>query len=62
MTEPGALPTYATVAAAGGVSIWATSVQTWLGITVAALTIAVLIVRLWVDIPRALRKRKEPDR
>ncbi len=59
MTEPGAPTTYAAVAAGGGVTLWATSVQTWLGITVAALTIAVLVVRLWVDVPRALRKRKE---
>ena len=62
MTEPGAVPTYAAVVAGGSVSIWATSVQTGLGITVGVLTIAVLAVRLWVDIPRALRKRKEPDR
>ena len=59
MTEPGAPTTYAAVAAGGGVTLWATSVQTWLGIAVAALTIAVLVVRLWVDFRRALRKREE---
>ncbi len=58
MTEPGAPTTYAAVAA-GGVTLWTVSLQTWLGIAVAALTIAVLVVRLWVDIPRALRKRKD---
>ena len=59
MTEPGAPTTYAAVAAGGGVTLWAASLQTWLGVAVAALTIAVLIVRLWVDVPRALRKRKK---
>ena len=59
MTEPGAIPTYATVAAGAPVAIWAGTVETWLGITVAVLTIAVLVVRLCVDIPRALRKLKE---
>jgi len=59
MTEPGAPTTYAAVAAGGGVTFWATSVQGWLGIAVGVLTIAVLVVRLWVDVPRAMRKRKE---
>ena len=59
MTEPGAPTTYAAVAAGGGVTLWATSLQTWLGITVGVLTIAVLVVRLYVDIPRAWRARKE---
>ena len=58
MTEPGAPTTYAAVVAGGSVSIWATSVQTGLGITVGVLTIAVLGVRLWVDI-RRLRKWKD---
>lgn len=58
MTEPGAPTTYAAVAAGGGVTVWAASVQIWLGVAVGVLTIAVLIVRLWVDVPRAWRKRK----
>ncbi len=62
MTEPGAPTTYAAVAAGGGVTLWTGSLETWLGITVAALTNAVLVVRLCVDVPRAWRKRKEPDR
>ena len=62
MTEPGAPTTYAAVAAGGGVTVWAASLQEWLAVVVAALTILVLVVRLWVDIPRALRKRKKPDR
>jgi len=56
--EPGAPTTYAAVVAGSGVTVWATSVQFWLGITVGVLTIALLLVRLWVDVPRALRKRK----
>lgn len=61
MTEPGAPTTWAAVAA-GGVTFWAVPLETWLGYTVAGLTIAVLVVRLWVDVPRALGKRKERDR
>lgn len=61
MTEPGAPTTYAAVAAAGGVSIWGVSLETLMGFVVWALTIAVLGVRLWVDV-RRLRKRKERDR
>ena len=57
--EPGAPTTWAAVAAGGGVTIWVTSIQTWLGVVVGVLTIAVLLVRLWVDVPRALGKRKE---
>lgn len=59
MTEPGAPTTYAAVAAGGGVTLWAASLQEWLGVAVAVLTIAVLVVRLCVDIPRALRKWRE---
>tara|TARA_R100001530_G_scaffold13727_7_gene12594 strand:- start:7320 stop:7550 length:231 start_codon:yes stop_codon:yes gene_type:complete len=58
-TEPGAPITYTAVVAGAGASVWAASLETWLGITVMVLTIMVLLVRLWVDIPRALRKRKE---
>ena len=59
MTEPGAPTTYATVVAGGGVTLWITDLQEWMGITVLVLTIAVLIVRLLVDVPRALGKRKD---
>ena len=59
MTEPGAATTYATVIAGGGVTLWITDLQEWMGITVLVLTIAVLIVRLCVDVPRALGKRKD---
>lgn len=38
MTEPGTPSTYAAVAA-GGVTLWAVPLQTWLGIAVAALTL-----------------------
>ena len=58
MSEPGAIPTYVTVAAGAPVTVLAGSVETWLGVTVAVLTIAVLVVRLWVDIPRAWKKRR----
>ena len=57
MSEPGAIPTYAAVA--GGATVWAMSLQTWLGVIVAVLTIAALVVRLWVDVPRAWKKWKE---
>ena len=59
--EPGAAPTYAVVAGSG-VVIWGTTLETWVWGVVTLLTIAVLVVRLCVDVPRALRKRKEPDR
>ena len=59
MTEPGAPTTYATVIAGGGVTMWAVSLETWLTITVAALTILVLIARLCVDVPRAWEKWKD---
>lgn len=55
----GAPTSYATAVAGTGVSLWATALETWLGIAVMVLTIAVLIVRLVVDIPRALKKRRE---
>lgn len=55
----GAPTSYGAAAAAGGISLWAPYLETWLGIIVMGLTIAVLIVRLCVDIPRALQKRKE---
>ncbi len=58
-TEPGAPLTYGAAVAGTGVTLLADSLETWLGITVMVLTIAVLLVRLWVDIPRALRKRKD---
>ncbi len=54
MTSEGAATTYATTAAAGGV-LWVTPLETWFGWVIAALTIAVLLVRLWVDVPRGLR-------
>lgn len=59
MTPPGAPSSYTAAVAGTGFVIWGTPLETWLGYTVAALTIAVLVVRLWVDVPRALRKRKE---
>ena len=55
MSNEGAATTYAATAAAGGVSLWVGSLETWLGVAVAGLTVAVLIVRLMVDIPRARR-------
>ena len=60
MNEHGALSSYGAVLAGGGVTLWAAPLQTWLEIAVAALTALVLLVRLWVDIRRALGKRKEP--
>ncbi len=57
MNDHGALSSYGAVAA--GVTVWAANLETWLTITVAALTIIVLIVRLCVDIPRAWRKWRE---
>lgn len=59
MAEPGAIPTYAAVAAGAPVAVLVGSIEHWLGITVAVLTIAVLVVRLCVDIPRAWRKWRE---
>ena len=59
MNEHGAVTTYATVIAGVPVTLWATSLEAWLGIIVAGLTIVVLVVRLCVDVPRALKKWKE---
>jgi len=59
---PGAPTTYTAAVAGTGFVVLGMPLETWLGYTVAALTIAVLIVRLWVDVPRALRKRKERGR
>ena len=59
MTEPGALPTYAAAAAAAPVAIFVGSVEHWLGITIAVLTIAVLVARLCVDLRRVFGKRKD---
>ena len=58
MTEPGAPTTYAAVAA-GGITLWAVPLQTWLGYAVAVLTIAVLVVRLCLDGHRVWTKWKE---
>ncbi len=61
--EPGGPFTYTMVGAGSGVTFWNGGLETTLGVVVAALTIAVLAVRLCVDVPRVIRKfRKWKER
>ena len=61
MTTPsGGAATYATLAAVTPGSIWLTAADNWMALSVWALTVAVLVVRLIVDWPklRARLRRK----
>ena len=59
MTPPVSATVSYGVVGVSGIVLWGISLETWMGLTVWVLTIALLIARLCVDVPRAIRKRKD---